>query len=1078
MGWIGRLKKKEKTTMRIVKLILVGIILAAVIIPLPGHTAATGNSTQSPAPPTQTAPADPPQAEAAPADPPQTETSRNPSAPADDPPANPPQAAAPQPAPTPTSNSSSGPAVAQLLAQRPGPAPAAQPKPIEAVQNGGLKLKLNFQDTPLQTVLEYLSETAGLTIVSNEPIAASRITLIKREALPVKDAVELINTVLKEKGYNAILTGKILKVVTLSGISKENTMVLTLRDPNQIEPSDSVVTCVIPVAHVTAAALLQNLQVLLPEYATLTANADGNALILTDTKTNIRRLLQIVAALDTHMATVAEIRVFRLYNADATSVATLINSIFQQQAQSSRGFGSRGSFFGSGGPLQMMMQMRGRGGPGGSGGQGGPGGFDRSRGGSSSSQQGGGTVNVQVVAAADSQTNSVVVRGPAESLVLVENVVKALDETGAKVATVRVFQLRYADALNTADVINQLFNPQTSSSSRSSRSRGGSSGFPGGGPMMFRGPFGDGGPGGPGGPGDLQGEGSAGMVGVTAAADSRTNTVVVTGPESVLNVVEEVIKKLDSPLSNVADVKVFHLEYADASNTAQLINEVFGQSRTSSSSRSSRSSSQQSQRISFRGGPGGGFGGFGGMVSQGGDSGSMSDITVVASADTRTNSLVVSGPTETLEVIAQIIKELDENPAQERRIFVYPLKNATATSLMTILNNLFQEMQALNQRVTGSRSTTTGGARNAGGGGMAGGGMTGGGMAGGGAAGGTSTSSSSSDLSEETYFEADPNTNSLLIMTSSKNYDKVKPIIEELDKPVGQVLIKVLFAELTHTNDMDLGTEFAMLNLNRNGGTQTVDVFGRPLDLTTPGSATSALGPGTIGSTGLSIRTVQGALDVTLHALQETGKLNVLSRPYVLTRNNRMATITVADEVPIPSSSTNQGTIGTSTSFTYRNDIGIVLDVTPSINDDGLVNMIVSPKITTQNGSVQIAEGLNAVQFSTRSATTRVAVMDGQTIVIGGLIQDKTNDDIKKVPLLGDIPLIGNAFRRTVSEKSKIELLIFLTPYVAQEPKELTGISDAEERRSSLSTDKDAAEVYRRHMDSMRNRDLDPNRPQ
>jgi general secretion pathway protein D len=667
----------------------------------------------------------------------------------------------------------------------------------------------------------------------------------------------------------------------------------------------------------------------------------------------------------------------------------------------------------------------------------------------------------------------VVVRGPAGSLDLVDKVIKALDETGAKVATVRVYQLRYADAINTADVINQLFNVQSSSSSRSRSGRGGQSGFPGGGPMMFRGPFGEGGP-----PGAMQGDGSQSMVAVTAAADSRTNTVVVTGPEAVLTVVDEVIKKLDSPLANVADVKVFHLEYADASNTAQLINEVFGQSRTSSSSRSSRSSSQQGQQVIFRGGPGG-MGGMGMMGGQqGGQTGTSSDITVVASADTRTNSVVVSGPQETLAVIAQIIKDLDENPAAERRIFVYPLKNGTASSLMTILNNLFQQMQTLNQRATGTRSTTTGGARNVG---AAGGGAAGGGMAGGGAGAASTSSSSSSDtLSEETYFQADPNTNSLLCMTSSKNYDKIKPIIAELDKPVGQVLIKVLFAELTHTNDVDWGVEFSMLNLNKYGGVQSTQVFGQPLTLTTPSpgpSTAPSLGPGIVAPEGLSIRALQGDLDITLHALQETGKLNVLSRPYVLTRNNRLATITVADEVPIPTGSTNQGTIGTTTTFDYRNDIGIVLDVTPSINDDGLVNMIVAPKITTQKGKVQVAEGLEAVEFSTRSASTRVAVHDGQTIVIGGLIQDQSSNTVRKVPVLGDIPLVGNLFKRTMVLKTKTELLIFLTPYVAKEPTDLTRISNVEEQRSTFSSDKDAAELYKRHMNAMKSETLEPNQP-
>ncbi len=1023
--------------MRIIKTILVGMILAVAIIPLPGHTAAT-----QPNAPQTTAP----QSAAPPADVPQTET------PAPAPVTNAPPAVAPQPAPIADSSSV---AVAAPPARSEG-------KPIEVVKNGELKLKLNFQDAPVQTVLEYLSETAGLTIVSDEPIASSRMTVISRQPVTLKDAVGLINSMLKEKGLTTILTGKILKVVTLAKAKQENIPVLTGRDPNAVVASDSVVTYVIPVSHVTAAALVQNLQALLPEYASLTANVDGNALIITDTTANIRRLMQIVAALDTHMASVAEIRVWRLYNADATSTATLINTIFQQQAQSSRGgFSGRGGF-GGGSPFQMMMQMRGMGGPGG-----GPGGSDRGGRGSSqggSNQQGGGNVNVQVVAAADTQTNSVVVRGPAESLDLVDKVIKALDETGAKVATVRVFQLRYADAINTADVINQLFNAQSSSSSRSRSGRSSGGGFQGG-PMMFRGPFGEGGP-----PGAMQGEGSQSMVAVTAAADSRTNTVVVTGPEAVLTVVDEVIKKLDSPLANVADVKVFHLEYADASNTAQLVNEVFGQSRTSSSSRSSRSSSQQSQQIMFRGGPGG-MGMMGGQPG-GTQTTGTSDITVVASGDTRTNSVVVSGPQETLAVIAQIIKDLDENPAAERRIFVYALKNGTASSLMTILNNLFQEMQTLNQRATGTRSTATGGQRNVG---AAGAGAAGGGMAGGGAGAASTSSSSSSDtLSEETYFQADPNTNSLLCMTSSKNYEKIKPIIAELDKPVGQVLIKVLFAELTHTNDLDWGSEFSMLNLNKQGGVQTIGAFGRPADATTP---SGTLGPGATGSSGLSIRIVEGDLDLTLHALQETGKLNVLSRPYVLTRNNRLATITVADEVPIPTGTTTVAG-QTQVTFDYRNDIGIVLDVTPSINDDGLVNMVVTPKITTDTKQVvNLGAGLEPHIFSTRSASTRVAVKDGQTIVIGGLIQDQTSETVRKVPLLGDIPLVGELFKRTQKSKAKTELLIFLTPYVAKVPDALTPISNTEEQRSSLSKDKDAAEVYRRHMEAMRSENLEPNQP-
>ncbi len=907
-----------------------------------------------------------------------------------------------------------------------GSPPQAGTEPIEVVKvNGDTKVKLNFQDTPLQTVLEYLSETAGLTIVSDEPLSDTRMTVISRQPIALDQALALINSILKEKSLTTVLTGKTLKVVTLANAKKENLPVLTGRDPSVIVANDSVVTYVIPVGHVTATALKQNLEVLRPDYASIEANEDGNVLIITDTTANIKRLMQIVVALDQHMASVAEIRVFRLVNADATSTATLINNLFQQQAQG--GTNRNRQNVRGGNPFEMMMQMRG--------------GDRGARGGDTQSQSGqaGGSMNVQVVAAADAQTNSVVVRGSSEALDLVNDIIESLDNKTTKVADVRVFQLRYADATNTADVINQLFNQSQSSTSRTGRTGRTGAGMDGG-PMMFRGPFGGGMPG-----ADQQAEGST-TVQVTAAADSRTNTVVVTGPEAILNVVAGVIEKLDSQIPNVADVKVFHLEYADATDTSELINDVFGGQTTSSSRSSSRN--QQNQQVMFGMRGGGPMGMMGGTTQS---SSSISDVSVIASADSRTNSVVVSGPPETLLIIAQVIKELDENPEQERRIFIYALENANATNLMTILNNLFSEMAALQQQGTSRAGQQFQGATQRGG-------TTG-------AQGGTSSSSSSNDdLSEETYFEADPNTNSLLCMTSTKNYEKIRPIIEELDKPVGQVLIKILFAEVTHSNTLDLGTEFSMLNLRSGGGsTQSIGIFGKPTTLTTEGGLSSP--------TGLSIRTIEGDLDFTLRALQETGKLNVLSRPYVLTRNNQMATITVAEEVPIPTSSTSTtgGTgVGTQTSFSYRDDIGIVLEVTPSINHKGLVNMTVSPKITTRTGeTVQISESLNPVVFATRSASTRVAVLDGQTIVIGGLIEDQVSETTKKVPLLGDIPLAGALFRRQIKEKSKTELLIFLTPHVAAVPDMLTTISDLERSRSSLSSDKTAAEIFEKHMNGM-----------
>jgi general secretion pathway protein D len=766
-------------------------------------------------------------------------------------------------------------------------------------------LSLNFQNVPFQTVLEYLSDKTGLVVVSDEPLDG-RITVISRQPMSLTEAIALINSVLKERDMAAVRTGRTLRVVTLTKAKTMNLPVTSGNDPKTVMPGDDMVTHIIPIRYADAVNLKKNLQSLLPEYATMEANQEGNALIITDTTANIRRLIEIVQALDTHMAGVAEIMVFHLTLADAASTAELINKIFQQEESQSSQSNQRG------GPAAMMEMMMRR-----------PGG--RGRG---AAAHGGG------------------------------------------------------DSLSTGD---------------SSSTRAG--------------------------------------IRVTAVADERTNSVVVSGPSESLEVVAEVIEALDSRSAAAVDVKVFHLEYADADNTAELINEVFGADRSSS-----RSSSRDDMPMSFRRSPGGG------AQDTSSDS-STSTVDVVAAADERTNSIVVTGPADTLEVIAGVIKELDANPEQERQVFVYQLKNAEASNLMEILNNLFREMQSLNEEgASGSDQRFQG--------------QTGRGAA---AQPGTSgQTSSSSDLSDEAYFEADDNTNSLLILTSSKNYKKIEPIIEQLDKRLGQVLIKVLFAEVTHTDSLDLGFEFSVMNMRHDGDST--------LFSTDFGVASQ--------SDGFNVWAIEGDLTATLRALQGIGKLNVLSRPYILTRDNQTATIMVGEEVPFITDTRTTETGQTINTIQYE-DIGIILEVTPSINPDGLVIMEIKPEISTTTAkTVPISETVNAAVFAKRSSETHVEVRSGQTIVIGGLIQDKLIESVKQIPIIGDLPVLGNLFKRTTKEKAKTELLIFLTPIVAMEDDELTAISEAVKNRNTLTQQGMGAELFDlfdQHMEGMRG-DVDPNK--
>jgi Ca-activated chloride channel family protein len=572
-------------------------------------------------------------------------------------------------------------------------------------RDGDAKLSLNFQDASLDTVLKYLSDKTGLTVTAAGVPLDERVTVIARQPISVDAAVSLINSALLDKDVAATRTGKSLTISTVAKARQKTLPVVHVTKDSDVPlDSDEIMTFVMPVRYVDAQVMSNVLMPMLPEYATLEANRDGNALIITDSASNVRRVMKILQALDTRSDKVDEIKMWRLTNAQASTTSQLINNVFQKG----------GPAAGAVAAGKMNMMFGGRGGM--AGGMGGRG--------ASAAPGASSDANIAATAAADDRTNSVIVKGPPEVLAVIDGMMSELDRRTTEIADVRVKQLRYADPLNTAQAINQLFGQTTQGTGRNGMQQMG-----------------------PGGGGQQASMSSA--LSITAVADSRTNTVVVTGPKNLLDVVINVVESLDQQIPNIADVQTFHLQYADAANTATLVNGVFGTSRTTT--RSTSRGGTTNQQIQ-----GGG---------QGGTSGATSDVVAVASADTQTNSVVVSGAPETLDVIKNVIAELDQNPEQERRVFVYPLKNATASGLVTVLNNHVNELRALNNSGSSPTGTTSG-------------------------AGAMKISEGAGDLSGRTYFQADNTTNSLIILTSTKNYQLVKPIIDNLDKSVGQVLDK------------------------------------------------------------------------------------------------------------------------------------------------------------------------------------------------------------------------------------------------------------------------------------------------
>lgn len=299
------------------------------------------------------------------------------------------------------------------------------------------------------------------------------------------------------------------------------------------------------------------------------------------------------------------------------------------------------------------------------------------------------------------------------------------------------------------------------------------------------------------------------------------------------------------------------------------------------------------------------------------------------------------------------------------------------------------------------------------------------------------TRSYGTSIARDIIIQTDRETGSIIIIADEETNAYISRILANLDRPVPQVLIKVLFLEITHSKDRDLGVQ----------GTVKFDgISDNDIIQTLFGLSTLA--------TGGFYRILDDDLDITLRAMAQVGKLEVLSRPSVLARNNEEAVITVGQEVPFIRNTRVTESGQTINTVEYE-DIGIILRVTPYIAPEGVVEMALNSEISTQTGeTVPISDTIDAPVFAKRSAETRVVVPDRKTVVIGGLMEDNATSETRKVPFLGDIPLLGLAFRRKIDTNSKTELLIFLTPYVVRGGNELVEMTISEKEKAKLANEK------------------------
>jgi general secretion pathway protein D len=363
------------------------------------------------------------------------------------------------------------------------------------------------------------------------------------------------------------------------------------------------------------------------------------------------------------------------------------------------------------------------------------------------------------------------------------------------------------------------------------------------------------------------------------------------------------------------------------------------------------------------------------------------------------------------------------------------------------------------------------------GGGMAGGGLMGsmgGGMAGGGmgrgSAGmgtsggiggglGASSAGHTAEFNNPVTVTADPATNSLVVSAAPQDWETLRNIIAELDVPRIQVFVQAIIVEISAERQRDLGVNFnastafsnSTLGLGSLNFGQLQSALGNPLGLTglglglASGSLCSipAAAAAAVATGGVSAAT--GAMTVPcdialITALESDTHSNVLSAPTLLTADNTEATIVVGQNLPfVGSAAANSGLPGQIFNSVDRQNVGITLDIVPQVSDAGYVRLDLYEEVSNVLGST--ANNPLGPTTTIRSASTTVLIQDHRTAVIGGLMSNNDNYQRQGVPWISDIPVLGNLFSSTASDKQKDNLLVFLTPHVVRNKTDLRALA-------------------------------------
>jgi type II secretion system protein D len=962
------------------------------------------------------------------------------------------------------------------------PAALAAPAPVTAApraaaeaenESASGEIPLSLQNANIDMVVQWLAKQTGKSVLKH-PKVQCQLTIVSSKKLPVREAVSLVYRALALEGFSTIETSKAI-LITPEGQEPKTSPEL-IEAPEALPEGRQRLIKIFHLEHVSPADIKEKLRGVLSEKATIETDDHGDNLIVTDYTDNVRLAGELIKSLDAASSSEMVIEVYPVRHAEADELATLLGLIMNAQGapavQAMPGQPMPGRPMpGQPMPGQPMPGQMMPGQPGRPGMPGAPAGAaseqvhfwpDKTANrlivsapksklpeirrlldildtekpqdvavrvlplkhvaaddlvkeiGPLYQKVSGKSVKDTIEVTGSSRANSLIVLSSEANFQAIQNLIAELDTEEAQEKAMQAFPLKNADAEDVAKQLKELSQDQDSQR------------YP---YYIFS--YGSG-----------NGNNSQKM---SVVADRRRNTVIVQAPPASMAGIAKMIQTLDEPVSDDALApSIFRLKYVSAVDIEDVLNELFLKKQ------------QQRSYYFFDEYP---------QETPDRNVGRLYGKVRITSEPYSNSIIVTSNSKESLAAVEEVIKQLDAPSEAGESTLRVGLKFAKSAVVANSINILFAKNGSPPLKQTGQpgqpnatpqpppqqgptsqtgfdleKENTEEGyypwlgspPDNARG------------------SDGRTAVRPVSDLVGRVRAVADLRSNALLISANVHFFPQILKLIADLDAPTEQVLIEARLVEVSNDYLDKLGVRWSPdgsqvftaddydNSILAHASGQYQKGFGGTTTANTPASANGSSLVQTLASLRSGVLDASINMDYLVQFLRKTTDAKVLAEPQINIRDNETGRLFVGQEVPIPQNTVVSQLGGQNTSFTYK-DVGVVLEVTPHINAAGDVELSIHAESSTVVPGETV---LGGSVFDTRNFRTDLTAKNGQTLVLGGIIQKQISNTLRKTPLLGDIPGLGWAFKKRDKTTREVELMVFMRPKVTHTAAEAQDLLD------------------------------------